>query len=306
MMNRHVLARSISRPVHELLSAAGRFKARVLASSRRVCTLVTSDSDVIVLAPPAVGDGPLNIVVEAALESAPSDTPALLENGLLRVGRVTVSMQEVEIWEPCPDWVALTARRDHAARGLPRLQAIVDRAAPRESLFWLAQPCLHRGAPVATISGRGGLAARVRNGAEALAAAWEGDQEQAVLGAGRLAGLGRGLTPAGDDFLLGVMLWAWLAHPSPAGFCRALAEVAVPRTTTLSAAWLRAAAGGQFAAPLHQLVAALVGRGDLEAAAGRVLAFGATSGADTLAGLLWIGSARPPPGDCAVRGQSDA
>jgi hypothetical protein len=290
-MKSHVLARSISRPVHELLSSGSRIEARVLGSSPRVCTLVSLGGDVIVLAPPAVGDGPLNIVVEAALESALCDTPALFENGLLSVGCVTVSMQEAEIWEPCPDWADLTTRRYHAARQLPQLQAIVDRAAPRESLFWLTQPCFHRGAaPVATISAGGGLAARVWNGAEALAAAWEGDQEQAVLGAGQLAGLGRGLTPAGDDLLLGVMLWAWLAHPSPPDFCRALAEAAVPRTTTLSAAWLRAAADGQFGAPLHQLVTALVGRGDLESAAGRVLAYGATSGADTLAGLLWIGS----------------
>ena len=57
-----------------------------------------------------------------------------------------------------------------------------------------------------------------------------------------LAGLGDGLTPAGDDWLVGMMLWAWLAHAAPRRFCQVLSDAAVPRTTTLSAAFLQAAA----------------------------------------------------------------
>jgi hypothetical protein len=294
-MNSHVFARSISRPVHALLSSGQPVIARVLGSSPRACTLVTSEGHVVVLVPPGAGDGPLNVVLEAVFEGVAVDTPAVFEEGVLSVGRLAVSIKGAEVWEPCPDWAGLTELCSHAAERLPHLWAITEKAAPRESLFWSVWVWCHGvAAPAGTMPAAGGLSDRVRHGAKALAAGWGGDPEQAALGAAQLAGLGRGLTPAGDDFLLGVMLWAWLVHPDPRAYCRVLVEAAVSRTTTLSAAWLQAAADGQFGAPLHQLLVALVGKGELEVAASRVLGHGATSGADTLAGLLWMGAYRPP------------
>jgi len=119
---------------------------------------------------------------------------------------------------------------------------------------------------------------------------WEGNSGQLREGAAQLAGLGSGLTPAGDDFLTGVMLWAWLAHSNPREFSRALVAAAAPRTTTLSAAFLRAAAEGECSAPWHRVLAALVGGAEdvLAASIRQVVACGATSGADTLAGFLWM------------------
>jgi hypothetical protein len=129
--------------------------------------------------------------------------------------------------------------------------------------------------------------------AQALREGWEGDLQRLQEGAAGLAGLGGGLTPAGDDFLAGAMVWAWLAHPAPAPLCRALVEVAIPRTTTLSAALLRAAARGECSAPWHALLAALSaepseeGEAEIRAAVHGILAHGATSGADGLAGFLY-------------------
>ncbi len=122
---------------------------------------------------------------------------------------------------------------------------------------------------------------------QAVAALLAGPQgwRQGVLG---LAGLGGGLTPAGDDWLNGLMLWAWLAHPAPARFGRHLVALAAPRTGALSAAFLRAAARGECSAPWQRLLAALSQgeRTGIASAAQAVLARGATSGADTLAGFL--------------------
>jgi hypothetical protein len=128
-------------------------------------------------------------------------------------------------------------------------------------------------------------------GARALRAGWTYDMAQLQEGAIRLAGLGRGLTPSGDDFLTGVMLWAWLAHVKPHSVCRALVDAAADRTTTLSAAFLRAAARGECMAAWHRLLFALSEGSDeeLAAAVGTVLAYGATSGTDALAGFLWMG-----------------
>jgi hypothetical protein len=123
----------------------------------------------------------------------------------------------------------------------------------------------------------------------ALEQGWAGDQEQLQRGAVGLAGLGTGLTPSGDDFLGGAMLWAWLTHPAPESFCYAIAQAAAPRTTTLSAAFLRAASRGECSAAWHALLAALnEGAGEqITTAAQGVLAHGASSGADILAGFLW-------------------
>jgi hypothetical protein len=128
-----------------------------------------------------------------------------------------------------------------------------------------------------------------RQAAEALAAGWAGDVAALRRGAERLAGLGVGLTPSGDDFLAGFMLRAWLAHSEPEPFCHHVVEAAAPRTTALSAAFLRAAARGECSAAWHVLLAALAGPGPapLDEAVGGVLAHGHTSGADMLAGFLW-------------------
>jgi hypothetical protein len=137
------------------------------------------------------------------------------------------------------------------------------------------------------------LVAIAREASDILQAGRDGDlaylQHQAV----QLAGLGAGLTPSGDDFLCGVMLWAWLSLPQPDPFCRTLAKIAASRTTVLSGAFLRAAAEGQCDARWHRLLHVLAtgAEDELEGAARAILAHGATSGADTLAGFLWLGEA---------------
>jgi hypothetical protein len=89
------------------------------------------------------------------------------------------------------------------------------------------------------------------------------------------------------------MLWAWLAHREPRSFCALLLEAAAARTTILSAAFLRAAAEGECSAAWQELLGVLAdGKAQrLEAALANVLSFGHTSGADTLAGFVWMGSA---------------
>ena len=130
-----------------------------------------------------------------------------------------------------------------------------------------------------------------------LAGLRAGRESDIARGTELLAGLGPGLTPAGDDFLLGFMARIWL-EPAllPAAWtapdlCQHIAQTAAPRTTRLSRAWLIHAARGHFAEPWHDLVTALAAndKSAILHAGARILRIGATSGRDAMTGFLTAG-----------------
>ncbi|MDX9829039.1 MAG: DUF2877 domain-containing protein [Anaerolineae bacterium] len=277
-------ARSIARPVRSLL-AAWPFEARVLAVFERACLLSTPDGEVLSLVLPAAGDGPLNVVVEGepgAFGGLAQAMRAHLHDGQLSLGDVRVPLAGAATWEPRPAWERLRAAGATAPLRLEQLRAVALAHAPREGLLVLLAPEGGSGSsarPPAEVE-------RARAAAADLAAGRAGDVTHLEAGARRLAGLGGGLTPAGDDFLVGAMLRAWLDGPAPDAFCRAVTAVAAPRTTLLSAALLRAAARGECSAPWHRLLAALESGASPAPAVEAILAHGHTSGADALAGFL--------------------
>lgn len=117
----------------------------------------------------------------------------------------------------------------------------------------------------------------------------DGDRPTAARWARGLIGLGPGLTPSGDDVLVGIeaALHA-LGRPSAGFLGRALGDVD-DRTTTVAATLLRHAARGEFAERLHVLLVALLSTDDtgIPGAIERAVAWGATSGTDCLVGVLW-------------------
>ncbi|MFQ5899692.1 MAG: DUF2877 domain-containing protein [Candidatus Methylomirabilia bacterium] len=108
---------------------------------------------------------------------------------------------------------------------------------------------------------------------------------ECLAAAHSLLGLGPGLTPAGDDCLVGWLAGARIAGEDGRELATAVAPgllvAATDRTTPLSRAFLAAAAAGEAAEPVHGF--ALVP--DTVRLAG-LLRLGATSGADLLAGYL--------------------
>jgi hypothetical protein len=120
------------------------------------------------------------------------------------------------------------------------------------------------------------------------------DAEAAATAARRLVGLGAGLTPAGDDLLVGFI--SGLMASSRGGrdrdvFARGLARMlqgCARATTSTSAAWLAAATRGHASEPLIG-VARCVASGACEAAEGAVAlaaGVGHTSGSEGVLGLL--------------------
>jgi hypothetical protein len=121
----------------------------------------------------------------------------------------------------------------------------------------------------------------------------------------RVLGLGHGLTPSGDDFVGGICFA--LKH-APRGAWRAglpavLAEIrkaAATSTNVISAALLDDLIDGASHAALHELLAAMQDNSlpQIARATQALLAIGASSGADMLAGLL-VGLITTPHEDIA-------
>lgn len=176
----------------------------------------------------------------------------------LRLGEVVLDFSTAQVWSPYPAWTQL-----YPSASLWSLLLDYTR-----SLTW---PDYLR-APAAAL--REALESRAPDKVAAAAQA--------------LAGLGVGLTPAGDDVLAGVMM---RLHVEGRGAEAAVMEAAAaPLTTRLSRAFLAAARDGRVNSAwmrfLHVLHAGPAQA--LEQALARILALGATSGADMVLGFTLL------------------
>ena len=301
-MSTTIIARSLSRSVWERLVERP-CDARVASVFQRACNLMTAEGHVIGLVLPEVGNGPLNIVVDGSPSIFSALEPGMsvwLDKGRLGVADLQIDLKKAVIWDAQPNWKEFRALQNKIKDRLPLLQSFALRHATEGSFLPLVSQQQVGDEPyLAGVKSLGSPSSIVFAAAyEAMRfmqAGWEQDESLLQTGAAQLAGLGGGLTPAGDDFLTGVMIWGWLAHPNPGLLGRLLFEAAAPRTTMLSAALLEAAARGECSADWHSLLTALsLGKDtEVDGAVRAVLSHGATSGADTLAGFLWAGLCCP-------------
>jgi hypothetical protein len=115
-----------------------------------------------------------------------------------------------------------------------------------------------------------------------------GDLVTLAKAASDLIGFGEGLTPAGDDCVLGALAAIHRLAPewltSDRSLLHRLAEAAQSRTTDVARDFLLEALAGRFAEPVLAVLTAS-SAGLAEHAARKLLAMGATSGADTLCGI---------------------
>jgi len=154
----------------------------------------------------------------------------------------------------------------------------------------------------------------------------ERDFDGVIAVARELVGLGPGLTPSGDDFLVGYLAALWSRRREDG--MEALLEALPARLASLLASgnavsrqMLGDASLGRFPEVLVEVAQALDGAGDVAASALRALAIGDCSGADLLCGLLfgygpqWAGRSAPvpertagahPPADAATSGSAAA
>ncbi len=288
---------SISTRVSPVFRRPG-FQAIVQSAFAEAVNLLTPHGAALALVSRRAGNGPLNAVVShpQALALLNRGDTVSGDGAALSLGKGwRLALTPAADWNPCPPYSRLARRPQVVARNLAWLRQHLPLEAPQASLA-AQPPALTQGAfgsrpSVALVQARasaltGGLLQGYR----------QGDLGWITAFAGRLAGLGPGLTPAGDDWLAGWLVGLRAAAAMDGSdpllplevVSRAVIGSARSRTSRLSLAFLQAAADGAVAEPWHALLAALVDADPtpLRQAAAEIMRHGATSGSDMLAGFL--------------------
>ncbi len=252
---------------------AGPFAAEALMGDRRgsvvsvharAVNLLLDDGPLVALLPAETPLHPWAVAVPLAvpeLAGICEGAPLRVSQGVIQVGALKIELAGLEV-------VELRLRR--RLRALPASAAALARhagAAPPAGPF---EPVIEA------------ALARFRAGGE-------------IRGLAALVGLGEGLTPSGDDVIVGVLAGldaASEASGAAATLRRRLSaelERGTSRTTRLAAQMLDAAAAGFYAEPVLGLLETLAlpkpGAKVLGRAVAALLAVGHRSGADTLRGI---------------------
>lgn len=265
-----------------------------------VCNLIDQSNQVLSIQTEGVSLGQISLEVDSrSLQKSGTrgfqswlDAAATAERGEreLRLGPLTISWDSASLWDPRPDWAHIRRQRGAWRQHLLGLSDRLRLESPVGGLSGLLGGDQDRPANATGMLSQ--LVAAARSPAlQVLAGIGSSKTEaDAVSGAEALAGLGAGLTPSGDDFLIGVMhaLWATREESEAKAKSAWLAAAAAPRTTPLSAAWLNAAAAGEAADHWHTLLAALVdgNKSDIDRSCRQLLSVGHSSGADALTGFV--------------------
>ena len=254
------------------------------------CNLIAEEGEVISLVTPWVGDGPFNIVLDPInfCDYVVDDTTVRIEQERIRIGALEITLTPVQIWEPCFAWETFRRRQDSISIFAGILEEVLVELAPVGSFVQLIRP---GEISVREIEAQILLFAREPAGilVEGLL---RGDEELCRAGARKLAGLGTGLTPDGDDFMMGCILalWARWAGEGVEEAASWISLEAAPRTTPLAAAWLQAAGRGECSVRWHGLLQAILAENEenIRDAARAIIHQGHTSGASALAGFTAV------------------
>jgi Protein of unknown function (DUF2877) len=258
----------------------GDFDGRVEAAYPHACVLLLDDHGLVTLVTPTIGRLPRGVVVDAPPEFTFGPDIAIgaiaaTRSGILRIrgAALAVDLRSAPLWRSPLGVLKIDGTRDGVARALETAGTVLRQDGRSELFVRLA------GARLAI------LAAATR----ALDAA---ATEKAMSG---LVGLGDGLTPEGDDYLIGYFAGLWAcggADRSRANFVLALSgwlkRIALCAGKT-SRVYLEAAADGEVSERLFDLANSVAGGSDSAAvnrAAAAALAVGHSSGACGVCGFL--------------------
>jgi len=261
--------------------------ARVLHVFDPVCNLINEEGDVFSLVGPFVGNGPFSALTEHGLFTSwvAAESTIELAPSFFKIDETQVSFANARIWEPRPNWELMQKSSEHLLEASAHIETLLRKHAPLESFAHIVLPLDQSGVAESKTFEKAGPA--IDRLLPAIV-----DEKSDIMRASAviLGGLGPGLTPAGDDFLVGLIhaLWASRSNAAALAMSLVMAEAAIPRTNSLSAAWLQAAAQGEAGEPWHELIAAISVNDPnaIERAVMRILPTGHSSGADALGGFI--------------------
>lgn len=260
---------AIAHPLAEALRTRP-FDGHIFSAFKRAYNLIDAQDRVIALTSFEMGRGPFSIVVdgESFFSALKLKQPVFITPECINIDKWKIDLTKAEVWEPQITW---------PTEPLEISKAIFEILQPYN--HW---PQLEPNSPIARQ-----IVSRLSQAANQFNQALIRNEniEAAVM---QLVGLGGGLTPAGDDYLVGVM--AALRLRGDLDYLSEIIQTALPRTTSLSGAFLAAAAWGEFMEPWHNLAQALSNSDDaaFQRAVNRISQFGASSGRDALAGFTAV------------------
>jgi hypothetical protein len=280
---------------------------RILHVFDHACNLINERREVLSIVTPQIGNGPFNLVLLKLPGNINLQSPISISPTQLTLGDITITTGSAKLWHPRPDWEMLHAKKDDILNQIMSLrgQWFSARSNPLDN--WEIASSQRTSALLATTllftnHQKHGLQSPVSNlqffnpqfSNSLISSLAIADLPSSLTTAKQLAGLGQGLTPAGDDFILGALLAAWIIHPPEIArvLAEKIAETAAPLTTSLSAAWLRSAGKGEAGILWHKFFEALSHPiSSLQSPISKILSIGHTSGADALAGFFGVCSA---------------
>jgi hypothetical protein len=278
-------ALSISPAAHEWLKNTS--YARVLYVFDEVINLINQKDQIVSVVTSEVGNGPFSIVVGQGGFDKYLDLKSVVaaEENSLQIGSASIATGQAASWQPRPAWETLR-------KNLPALQFALKII--REVLMEGAPPDSFARIPLDAATARdfqGSIFETAREGITKLSQGLVKNDEAGIRkGTHQLAGLGPGLTPAGDDFLVGILhsLWACQSDDDARIASETIANNAGSRTLPLSAAWIAASSLGETGEIWHELIEAIADENgeEIKAISLRILPTGHTSGADALGGFV--------------------
>lgn len=279
---------------------------KLLSSHRHALNFIDPAGTLLSLTQDRIRMGPFSIEVESTSTGFTRNhwagpSPIAGQTGpRAYLAGLALDLDAAEDWDPQPSWLKLAAT-SWQSEFLPVLVNRLRALAPPESLAFVVEDrsplaMHHRDRRLADISKSTGRLHRLPQSAAAEAAirllrrVAAGDDQGAASAAAALAGMGSGLTPSGDDFLIGVMFGMWSAQSATdaTAMTCVLNRASAGRTNRISQAWLSAAAEGEASQAWHDLVESIVStdRRRVDQACSDLINVGHTSGADALAGFV--------------------
>jgi hypothetical protein len=221
-------------------------KASLLNQFPDALNIVNQDNQVVSIVSEKIGNSPFNLVINGDNSLYTSEIEKLLiQKRKFFINEYFIEVKNAVVWNPIFPEVSIT-----------KLKAGKLINSVSNALLKSNNTSLLNNYDVSKNSIEENIVDRLSN---SISIFMDGIQnfelEKISAGSRKIAGLGIGLTPTGDDYLLGGMAACWLLYSreKAEAVCKTIHSSVLDRTNTLSYSWLRAMANREGSEKWHQL-----------------------------------------------------